>query len=230
MHSLLLNLFTFIALFSAIMVIASKNPIHSVVFLILVFVNAAGLLVLLKIDFIAMMFLIIYVGAIAVLFLFVVMMLNIKLNELNENWVRYLPIGGIISLIFLLEIFLILDSGENMFSEYSLSTSWKNVIIDENITIMNNVTLKYFISLYENFFMVRETWPALIDSLTNIQSLGFLIYTYYFYYFIIASIILLVAMIGAIVLTMHKRKFSSKKQLIYKQIARTFSNAISYTR
>lgn len=70
---------------SAIMVIASKNPIHSVVFLILVFCNATGLLLLLKIEFIAMMFLIIYVGAIAVLFLFVVMMLNIKINELNEN-------------------------------------------------------------------------------------------------------------------------------------------------
>lgn len=67
------------------MVIASKNPIHSVVFLILVFCNATGLLLLLKIEFIAMMFLIIYVGAIAVLFLFVVMMLNIKINELNEN-------------------------------------------------------------------------------------------------------------------------------------------------
>jgi NADH:ubiquinone oxidoreductase subunit 6 (subunit J) len=85
MHSFLLNLFAFSALMSAVMVIASKNPIHSVVFLILVFCNATGLLLLLKIEFIAMMFLIIYVGAIAVLFLFVVMMLNIKLNELNEN-------------------------------------------------------------------------------------------------------------------------------------------------
>ena len=67
------------------MVIVSRNPIHSVIFLILVSCNAAGLLILLKIEFIAMMFLIIYVGAIAVLFLFVVMMLNIKINELSEN-------------------------------------------------------------------------------------------------------------------------------------------------
>lgn len=70
---------------SAAMVIVSENPIHSVIFLILVFCNAAGLLILLKIEFIAMMFLIIYVGAIAVLFLFVVMMLNIKISELSEN-------------------------------------------------------------------------------------------------------------------------------------------------
>jgi NADH-quinone oxidoreductase subunit J len=85
MYTLLFNLFATIALISATMVIASKNPIHSVVFLILVFCNATGLLLLLKLEYLAMMFLIIYVGAIAVLFLFVVMMLNIKINELNEN-------------------------------------------------------------------------------------------------------------------------------------------------
>lgn len=84
-YTLLFDLFASIALISAAMVIVSRNPIHSVIFLILVFCNAAGLLILLKIEFIAMMFLIIYVGAIAVLFLFVVMMLNIKIGELSES-------------------------------------------------------------------------------------------------------------------------------------------------
>ena len=84
-HTLLLDLFGSIALISAAMVIVSKNPIHSVIFLILVFCNTAGLLTLLKIEFIAMMFLIIYVGAIAVLFLFVVMMLNIKMNSVHAT-------------------------------------------------------------------------------------------------------------------------------------------------
>lgn len=84
-QTLLLELFASIALISAIMVIGAQNPIHSVIFLILVFCNATGLLILLKIEFIALMFLIIYVGAIAVLFLFVVMMLNIKLSELSQN-------------------------------------------------------------------------------------------------------------------------------------------------
>lgn len=86
MYTFLLYLFSSLAVLSASMVIISKNPIHSVIFLILAFCNATGLLLLLQIDFIAMMFLIIYVGAIAVLFLFVVMMLNIKINELSENW------------------------------------------------------------------------------------------------------------------------------------------------
>ena len=64
---------------------------------------------------------------------------------------------------------------------------------------------------------------------TNIQTLGYLIYTYYFYYFIMASLILLIAMIGAIVLTMYKRKHASKKQHIYKQVARSFETAVAYT-
>ncbi len=217
MYTLLFNLFATIALISATMVIASKNPIHSVVFLILVFCNATGLLLLLKLEYLAMMFLIIYVGAIAVLFLFVVMMLNIKINELNENWVRYIPIGGVISLIFLLEIFLILDSD-------FIPLITLDIKYFENYNVLSEC-----ISLYDQFWIVQTPWTALIDSVTNIQSLGFLIYTYYFYYFILASIILLVAMIGAIVLTMHKRKYASKKQLIFKQIARNFSNSINYT-
>ena len=224
MQTWLLNIFTLIALMSAIMVIASKNPIHSVVFLILVFCNATGLLLLLKIEFIAMMFLIIYVGAIAVLFLFVVMMLNIKINELNENWGRYLPIGGVISMIFLLELFL-------MFQGDSLIRSNPNEFLRVACK-EHNQTISDTIKLYTDFYLVQKPWTSLIASATNIQSLGLLVYTYHFFYFIMASIILLVAMIGAIVLTMHKRKYASKKQLIYKQISRNFTQAISlsYTR
>ena len=106
----LFYLFSTLTILSGIMVIRSKNPVHSVLFLILVFCNVSGLLILLGLDFFAMVFLVVYVGAIAVLFLFVVMMLNIKLVEINENILRYLPIGGLIGLIFLFEIFLIIDS------------------------------------------------------------------------------------------------------------------------
>lgn len=94
---------------SALMVISVKNPIHSVLYLILVYINAAAILIIWEVEFIAMMLLIVYVGAIAILFLFVVMMLNIKLVEISENQLRYLPIGGIIAIIFLLELILILE-------------------------------------------------------------------------------------------------------------------------
>ena len=102
--------FSSFALMSGIMVIQSRNPVHSVLFLILVFFNSAGLLLLLGLDFFAMIFLVVYVGAIAVLFLFVVMMLNVKLAEINEKRLRYLPIGGLLGFLFLLEIFLIVDN------------------------------------------------------------------------------------------------------------------------
>ena len=84
-ESSLFYLFSTLCILSGIMVIRSKNPVHSVLFLILVFCNASGLLILLGLDFFAMVFLVVYVGAIAVLFLFVVMMLNIKLVEINET-------------------------------------------------------------------------------------------------------------------------------------------------
>jgi len=98
------------AIISSIMVITARNPIHSILFLVLVFFNVAGLLILVDIEFLAIMFIIIYVGAIGILFLFVVMMLNVKVTELNDSFIRYLPIGGIIGLIFLFEIFLVIDN------------------------------------------------------------------------------------------------------------------------
>lgn len=109
MEIYLFYIFSIFTLASAIMVIGSRNPMHSILFLVLVFVNAAGLLILLGVEFLGMIFIIVYVGAIAVLFLFVIMMLDIKLIELEENVLRYLPIGALVALIFLVEIFLILD-------------------------------------------------------------------------------------------------------------------------
>ena len=104
MEMLLFYIFSTLAALSAIMVISSKNPIHSVLFLVLVFCNTSGLLLLLEAEFLALIFIVVYVGAIAVLFLFVVMMLNIKLIEFQESFLRYLPIGGLIAVFFLIEI------------------------------------------------------------------------------------------------------------------------------
>ena len=108
-EQVLFFLFSSLALVCSTMVISSRNPVYSVLFLILVFVNASGLLLLLGLDFFAMLFLVVYIGAIAVLFLFVVMMLNIKITELTENTLRYLPIGGLIGFIFIIEVLLVVD-------------------------------------------------------------------------------------------------------------------------
>ncbi len=103
-QALTFYLFAGIVLASGVMVISSKNPVHSVLFLILAFFNAAGLFVLLGAEFLAMLLVVVYVGAVAVLFLFVVMMLDINYAELRQGFLQYLPMGGLVGLILLIEI------------------------------------------------------------------------------------------------------------------------------
>jgi NADH-ubiquinone oxidoreductase chain 6 len=123
-------------------------------------------------------------------------MLNIRLVELKENILRYLPVGGLIGIIFFLEIFLILRS-------------------DLIFLLKNNTT--------DSFQYI--TWINKIDTLTNTETLGQLIYTHYYYYFLVAGIILLVAMIGSIVLTLQK-SVEIKRQEIYEQVSRDFLTTI----
>ena len=103
-------IFAAVAVGAGVMVISARNPVHSVLFLILAFFNAAGLFVLLGAEFIAMILVIVYVGAVAVLFLFVVMMLDINFVELRQGFLQYLPIGGLIGLVLLVELVFILAS------------------------------------------------------------------------------------------------------------------------
>ena len=100
-------LFSGLAIASAVLVITSRNPVHSVLFLILCFFNAAGLFVLTGAEFLAMILIVVYVGAVAVLFLFVVMMLDVDFTELRSGMLNYLPIGGVIGLILLVELILL---------------------------------------------------------------------------------------------------------------------------
>jgi NADH-quinone oxidoreductase subunit J len=110
-------LFASICVASAFMVIAARNPVHSVLFLILTFVNAAGLFVLMGAEFLAMILVVVYVGAVAVLFLFVVMMLDVDFVELRQGVLNYLPIGALVGLVVLVELLLVLGGwaiGENI--------------------------------------------------------------------------------------------------------------------
>ena len=106
-QALAFYLFAIVAVGSGVMVISARNPVHSVLFLILAFFNAAGLFVLLGAEFLAMILVVVYVGAVAVLFLFVVMMLDINFVELRQGFLRYLPVGGVIGLVLLAELILI---------------------------------------------------------------------------------------------------------------------------
>src|SRR5438094_4654117 len=108
--ALFFYLFAGICVASAVMVIVSRNPVHSVLFLILAFVNASGLFVLMGAEFLAMILVIVYVGAVAVLFLFVVMMLDIDFAELRSGFMRYLPVGAVVGFILLAELVLVFGS------------------------------------------------------------------------------------------------------------------------
>jgi|TARA_B100000945_G_scaffold242656_1_gene198862 NADH-quinone oxidoreductase subunit J len=104
LYSLTFYLFSTIAVLSALMVISARNPVHSVLFLIFSFVNAAGLFVLLGAEFLAMILIVVYVGAVAVLFLFVVMMLDINFVKLREGFLQYLPFGALLGLVLVIEL------------------------------------------------------------------------------------------------------------------------------
>jgi NADH-quinone oxidoreductase subunit J len=189
--ALFFYLFAGMCVASSFMVIAAKNPVHSVLFLILAFVSAAGLFVLLGAEFIAMILIVVYVGAVAVLFLFVVMMLDVDFAELREGFLQYLPIGALVGFIFLAELLLVVGA-------------WTFAP-----TIPQTITAPI---------------PA-TSEVSNTMALGLVLYTRYVYYFQLAGLVLLVAMIGAIVLSLHHRQ-GVKRQDVSKQNARNKATAI----
>ncbi|KAI3748764.1 hypothetical protein L6452_12075 [Arctium lappa] len=187
---MILSVLSSLALVSGLMVVRAKNPVHSVLFPIPVFRNTSGLLLLLGLDFFAMIFPVVHIGAIAVSFLFVVMMFHIQIAEIHEEVLRYLPVSGIIGLIFWWEMFFILD----------------NESIPLLPTQRNTTSLRYMV------------YAGKVRSWTNLETLGNLLYTYYSVWFLVPSLILLVAMIGAIVLTMH-RTTKVKRQDVFRRNA-----------
>jgi NADH-quinone oxidoreductase subunit J len=108
-------LFASICVASAVMVIASRNPVHSVLYLILAFVNAAGLFILLGAEFLAMILVIVYVGAVAVLFLFVVMMLDVDFAALRRGFLDYMPVGAVVGIVFFIELLMMVAVGTGAF-------------------------------------------------------------------------------------------------------------------
>src|ERR1700685_3963423 len=109
-HAIFFYLFAGVCVASAVMVVTSRNPVHSVLFLILAFVNAAGLFVLLGAEFLAMILIVVYVGAVAVLFLFVVMMLDVDFVELRQGFLNYLPVGALVGALLLVELLVVVGA------------------------------------------------------------------------------------------------------------------------
>jgi len=176
---------------SAILVVTARNPVHSVLFLIIAFVNASGLFILLGAEFLAMILIVVYVGAVAVLFLFVVMMLDVDFAELRQGFLNYLPVGFLVGAILLAELLFIVGA-------WVIAPGAPKAIV--------------------------APIPA-SSVISNTQALGLVLYTRYVYFFEAAGVILLVAMIGAIVMTLHHRP-DVKRQNVGAQVARRRANAI----
>ena len=187
-----------VAVAAAFMVVASKNPVHSVMYLILTFFSAAGLFILMGAEFLALLIVMVYVGAVAVLFLFVVMMLDVDFVELKQGFLQYLPFAATLAVVVVIELIFVVavwvfPSDSELQRAHPIATDGSP--------------------------LAGENAPS------NIEALGLILYTDYVHYFQIAGIVLLVAMIGAIVLTFRERD-GIRKQDVSEQVGRTQGEAI----
>lgn len=215
-----LDFLSFGAILSGILVITARNPVISVLFLIALFVNIAGYLILLGISFIGLAYITVYVGAIAILFLFVIFLLDIKLAELHQdNNKNNLPLGAIIGVAFLYPLYSIIPS--NMAEMKTISFyvfSWLNSIVTGQsqtlISSYENVkssleTESFLASTLEVDSAIKNLWDGNFAAFSQISSIGNVMYTNYLLWFFVASIILLLAMVAAISLTFKPTTVSS---------------------
>ena len=195
MKNIFIDLLAFGSLLSSVLVITSKNPVIAVIFLISVFVNAAGYLILLGIGFIGISYIIVYIGAIAVLFLFVIMMINIKLTDIldaGSQYTKNLPLALAIGSLFIYEFFTILPFTLNDVSLIStvlnLLTNLNGLFLESNITTSDIV-----------FNAINPVSPdTTFANFLQVQAIGQSLYTIGAFWLIITSLILLLAMVAPI--------------------------------
>ena len=164
LYSITFYIFSLVAILSALMVISARNPVHSVLFLILSFVNASGLFVLLGAEFLAMILVVVYVGAVAVLFLFVVMMLDINFVKLREGFLQYLPFGALLGIVLIIELgilFLTKSFSENSLSKFIESPVMNDV---ENTKLIGQVLYTDYFYLFQISGLILLV--AMVGSIT----------------------------------------------------------------
>src|ERR1700753_1456073 len=194
MKNILIDILAFGTLLSSVLVITSKNPVIAVIFLISAFVNAAGYLILLGVGFIGISYIIVYVGAITVLFLFVIMMINIKLTDILETGNQYtknLPLAIAIGSLFIYEIFTIMPFSFNNVSIISILletlTNFNGLLFNSEISAINSVN-------------------TAITNFLQIEAIGQHLYTTGAFLLIITSVILLLAMVAPIFISRNNSK------------------------
>lgn len=212
MNNFLIDFLAFGAILSGILVITSKNPVISVLFLISVFVNVAGYLVLLGVGFIGISYLIVYIGAITVLFLFVIMILNLQLTELSaigNEYTQNLPLATIIGSLLLFELVSLVP---DTFNEVNTTSTIFKYISVGIINWFNKYLLGLEINTFDTSYAVHQTFnssfiqaDSQFATFLQIQSIGQVLYTNGALWLIIASVILLLAIVGPITLSINKK-------------------------
>lgn len=200
MNTILLDLLAFGAIISSVLVITSKNPVISVLFLISVFINAAGYLIILGVGFIGISYIIVYIGAITVLFLFVIMMINIKLVDILEvgsEYTKNLPLALSVGGLFIYELFTIIPFTFNNVSFLSLPLDFLNYLnrflLDTSLSPLTNVNTSFHSVIADSNF----------TDFLQVEMLGQGLYTYGAFWLILSSVILLLAMIAPIILSRY---------------------------
>ena len=191
-----------VSILLGILTISSRNPVVSVLFLIGLFVNVAGLLILVGYNFIGLAYILVYVGAVSILFLFILMLINIRVSELFNDTNNDLPLAGLTIIIFyyIMAQVLPLNFTENSIVSY-LSNSYSDIYnVELDNELFNIVDLKQQIS-----YASSKGWDNSLIEPTHIASIGNIMYTSYSMWLIVTSIILLLGMVGAIVITIKQK-------------------------
>jgi NADH-ubiquinone oxidoreductase chain 6 len=203
-----LDFISLISILCGIFVIVSKNPIVSVLFLIGLFLSISGYLMILGLNFIGLSYLLVYVGAVSILFLFILMLINVRISELLSDTNNSIPLGIIISIAFNYPVYQILPYSIAAFNSYTinLNNSKNNIWYNYNYTDYLNKFFNFSNDNGEIAFVTSKLWDGSLAETTHISSLGNIMYTSYFIWLILTSIILLLAMVGAIVITIKQKK------------------------
>ncbi len=202
-----LDFISLASIFCGIFVIISKNPIVSVLFLIGLFLSIATYLILLGISFIGLSYLLVYVGAVSILFLFILMLINVRISELLSDTSNSIPLAVIISICFNYPFYQILPYSLAAFNSYTvdLKNSFKDIWSNNNYSDYLNKFFNFSNDSGEIAFVTAKVWDGNLSETTHITSIGNIMYTSYSIWLLITSIILLLAMVGSIVITIKQK-------------------------
>jgi NADH-ubiquinone oxidoreductase chain 6 len=200
-----LDLVSLVAVLCGILVIISKNPVVSVLFLIGLFLSIACYLITLGLNFIGISYLLVYVGAVSILFLFILMLINVRISELLSNTSNSIPLVIITTIAFSYPIYDVLPY--NMYSSFSVwYTNYSQEFLFNNYS--EDLFYKLTNTVYNNnpiSFVTGNMWDGYLSETSHITSIGNIMYTSYSIWLILTSVILLLAMVGAIVITIKQK-------------------------